>query len=326
MRDRTEKEGDRALKEGTGPPASTHEIRGPEENQPHGIAGHRLAHTVHLNALLHNLEEGVLLLDAAHHIVYVNPAGAALLQRPDQELVGVALSTVLEAAADDPLLKALGDLASQVELTTERLDYTYGELTFHITMTKLLGEGGDTSTLLLIHDISGSLRRVRELAALNELSSLLTSTLDVNQVLRLIMERIHDLMGVEASSLLLKDEQTDELVFRVALGEYSAAVVGRRLKVGQGIAGWVFEHGSPLVVPDVREDSRFYQGVDYDTGFTTKSVLCVPLSPREKVIGVIQILNGPTDRAFTQDDVNLLSAIAAHAATAIENARLFHQT
>lgn len=320
MRDKTTREGIQAVQEGE------RETRDRTETHPHGMGAQDLAHTVHLNALLHNLEEGVLLLDAARQILYVNPAGAALLQRPDHELVGVALSAVLEAAADDPLLKALGDLASQVELATERLEYTYGQLTFRITMIKLLREGGDTSTLLLIHDITGSLRRIQELAALNELSSLLTSTSDVHKVLRLIMERIHDLMGVEASYLLLKDEQTDELVFRLALGEYSTAVVGRRLNVGQGIAGWVCEHGSPLIVPDVRHDSRFYQGVDYDTGFTTKSVLCVPLKTREKVIGVIQVLNAPGDRVFTQDDINLLSAIAAHAATAIENIRLFHQS
>jgi len=95
--------------------------------------------------------------------------------------------------------------------------------------------------------------------------------------------------------------------------------------VGKGIAGWVFQHGCSLIVPDVRQDSRFYQGVDYHTGFTTKSALCVPLKIREKMIGVIQVLNGPTDRPFDQDDLNLLSAIGAHAATAIENARLYTQ-
>ncbi|MFQ6013783.1 MAG: GAF domain-containing protein, partial [Thermoplasmata archaeon] len=168
--------------------------------------------------------------------------------------------------------------------------------------------------------------RAEKLAALNELSTLLTSTLDLPEVLRLIMERIQDFLGVEASSLLLKDDQKDELVFRIGLGEYGTAVVGRRLKVGQGIAGWVFEHGAALIVPDVRQDRRFYEGVDYDTGFRTKSVLCVPLRTREKMIGVIQVLNSSTGRTFNQDDVNLLSAIAGHAATAIDHARLFHET
>jgi signal transduction histidine kinase len=97
------------------------------------------------------------------------------------------------------------------------------------------------------------------------------------------------------------------------------------LKAGKGIAGWVFQHGCSLIVPDVRQDGRFYQGVDYLTGFTTKSALCVPLKIREKTIGVIQVLNGPNDRSFDQDDLNLLSAIGAHAATSIENARLYTQ-
>lgn len=310
MRDSTKRGEDRTPKEGSGTPSQAH----------------LLAHTAHLNALLHNLEEGVLLLDSSHHIVYANPAGVSLFQPPDRELPGAALSTILQGGTEDPLLTALNGLAARVELATERLDYACGESTFRVTITKLLGQDGDPMSLVLIRDISQSLRRIEELKALKELSTLLTSTLDVNEILRRIMARTHNLMGVEASSLLLKDEQKDELVFRVVVGEYSAAVIGRRLRPGQGIAGWVMQHGLPQIVPDVRQDSRFFQGVDYDTGFTTKSLVCVPLRLREKVIGVIQVLNGPADRVFTQDDVNLLSTIAAHAATAIDNARVFQKS
>ncbi len=157
------------------------------------------------------------------------------------------------------------------------------------------------------------------------MSTLLTATLDLDELFHLIMERIQALMGVEASSLLLKDDAKDELVFRIGLGEHGEALKGQRLPVGKGIAGWVFQHGSPLIVPDVRQDSRFFQGVDFHTGFTTKSVLCVPLKTHHKVIGVIEVLNGPAERPFNQEDLNLLSAIAAHAATAIENARLYSE-
>ncbi|MEE9522375.1 MAG: ATP-binding protein [candidate division NC10 bacterium] len=314
-----------AFEEGTAPPTVASQTRGLKEPEPRRIVTELLAHSAHFNALFHNLGEGVLFLDSSHHILYVNPAGAALLRSRERNLVGVPLSTILGAREADPLLLALNELASREGLATERIVYGYGDRTFHLTITNLLGEGErwSASQLLLIRDVSPLFRRIRELAALNEVSTLLTATLDLDELFQLIMERIQALMGVEASSLLLKDGDKDELVFRIGLGKHAEAVRGQRLEVGKGIAGWVFQHGSPLIVPDVRKDSRFYQGVDSLTGFTTKSVLCVPLKTRENVIGVIEVLNGPTDRPFTQDDLNLLSAIAAHAATAIENGRLY---
>ncbi|MFQ5848914.1 MAG: ATP-binding protein [Candidatus Methylomirabilales bacterium] len=312
-----------AFEEGTAPPTLAQQIRGLGEIQPRRIVTELLAHTAHFNALFQNLGEGVLFLDPSHRIVYVNPAGAGLLQCHERSLVGARLSTILGARDADPLLLALKTLARQEGLVTDRLVYAYRDRTFHLTVTNLLGEERVAGQLVLIRDVSPLFRRIRELAALNEMSTLLTGTLNLEELFRLIMERIQVLMGVEASSLLLKDDQTDELVFLVGLGEHGETVKGRRLKVGNGIAGWVFQHGSPLIIPDVRQDSRFYQAVDYHTGFTTKSVLCVPLKTREKVIGVIQVLNGLTDRPFNQDDLNLLSAIASHAATAIENARFY---
>ncbi len=315
----------RAFEDGTASPVWAEQIRGVGEIQPRRIVTELLAHTAHFNALFQNLGEGILFLDSSHRILYANPAGAALFQWQERNLVGVALPTILDGRDTDPLLLALKALARQEGLATERLVYAYRDRTLQLTITNLLGDGWATGQLLVIRDVTPLFLRIRELAALNDVSALLTATLDVDELLRLIMERIQAVMGVEASSLLLKDDERDELVFRIGSGEHGEALKGRRLKVGKGIAGWVFQHGCSLIVPDVRQDSRFYQGVDYHTGFTTKSALCVPLKIREKMIGVIQVLNGPTDRPFDQDDLNLLSAIGAHAATAIENARLYTQ-
>lgn len=312
-----------AFEERTASPAAARQSRDHRGTEPRRIVTDLLAHTAHFNALFHNLGEGVVFLDSSQRILYVNPAGATLLRSHERNLVGMPFADVLGARDSDPLLLALKDLASREGLATERIVYAYGDRTFHMTITNLLGEEWAASQLLLIRDVSPLFRRIRELAALNEVSSLLTATQDLDELLQLIMEHIQAMMGVEASSLLLKDDAQDELVFRIGLGQHAEAVRGRRLKVGNGIAGWVFQHGTPLIVPDVRQDNRFYQGVDYQTGFATKSVLCVPLKTREKVIGVIEVLNGPATPSFSQDDLNLLSAIAAHAATAIENVRLY---
>ncbi|MFQ5989719.1 MAG: GAF domain-containing protein, partial [Candidatus Methylomirabilales bacterium] len=290
------------------------------ETEPRRIVTENLAHTFHLDTLLQHLGEGIVFLDQSLCILYVNPAGAALLRRPAEDLVGTVLSSILGDGEKDPLLRSLETLASCEGVATERSVYQHGDQTFHLTLTNVVADGQVAGLLLLIRDASAPVRRIEELAALNELSTLLTSTLEPAEVFRLIMDRIQGLLGVEASSLLLKDEHKDELVFQIGLGEQGASVQGRRLKIGQGIAGWVFQHGSPLIVPDVRQDNRFHQKMDKETGFQTKSVLCVPLKTRGKVIGVIQVLNRQTDRTFTEEDLNLLSAVAAHAATAIENA------
>ncbi|MFQ5657560.1 MAG: response regulator [Candidatus Methylomirabilales bacterium] len=314
-----------AFDEGAGPPTWAQEIRSLEELQPRKIVTELLAHASHMNALFQNLGEGILFLDSSQRVIYVNPTGAALLQCQERKLVGTPLSTILGSTNNDPLLQALSAGAAQERSATRRIVYPFRDRTYHVTVTDLLGEGWAAGQLVLIRDTSRLFRRIRELEALNELGTLLTSTLDLDALFRLIMERVQALMRVEASSLLLKDDKTDELVFRIALGKDGHALEGRRLKVGEGISGWVFQQGSPLIIPDVREDHRFYQRVDSDTGFTTKSILCVPLKTHDKVIGVIQVLNGLTKPSFNKHDLNLLSAIAAQAAITIENARLFEQ-
>jgi GAF domain-containing protein/CheY-like chemotaxis protein len=167
-------------------------------------------------------------------------------------------------------------------------------------------------------------RRAEKLTLLNEVASALSSTLDLEDALTSIMERVNPIFEVEAGSLLLIDEDTDELVFQIALGEKAEGVKPFRLKIGQGIAGLVAETGEPMLIRDVREDPRHYRVVDVSTDFVTKSVLCVPMIARGKLIGVIEVIN-KLEGLFTKDDQNLLSSIASYAAVAIENARLFRE-
>jgi len=167
-------------------------------------------------------------------------------------------------------------------------------------------------------------KRVRELEILNEMSTSLSSTLDLDKVLTLIMERINAVLRVEAGSLLLIDEETGELVFQIALGEKAEGVKPFRLQMGQGIAGHVAQSGEPLMISDAQKDRRHYKEVDVITDFLTKSILCVPMIVKGKVIGVIEIMN-KLEGDFTESDLTLLSSIATYAAVAIENAWL-HQS
>lgn len=165
-------------------------------------------------------------------------------------------------------------------------------------------------------------QRIEELTTLNKISQAITSTLDLQETLTVITDHTTRLLGVAATSVVLYDEAGDDLWFAAASGEGSEYVLGMRLAIGQGIAGWVFEHGQPVLVPDTSKDTRWFSGFDRDSGFTTRSILCVPLQAKGQTIGAIEAINkesGP----FDQEDLRLLSLMAAPAATAIENAKLY---
>jgi len=172
-------------------------------------------------------------------------------------------------------------------------------------------------------EITALREQVDHLSSLIEVSHVINSTLKLTSLLTIIMQIAEAVMRCEASSLLLVDEATNELVFEIALGEKGEAVKEKfRLGMGQGIAGWVAQHGKSLLVPDVNKDPRFFPDVDRQVGFRTRSVLCVPLKARRRTIGVLEAFN-PMDRpAFTEVDVSLFEAYASQAAVAIENARM----
>lgn len=163
--------------------------------------------------------------------------------------------------------------------------------------------------------------QVEVLSALYEIGKALASTLDLETILTLVMEKAQELLWAEASSLLLVDPSTGELAFKVALGEKGAIVKEIRLKRGEGVAGWVALHGRPALVSDVRQDPRFSPAVDERVDFTTRSLICVPLISRGETIGVIEVINRRDERPFENGDLELLNSLASQASLAILNAR-----
>ncbi len=169
--------------------------------------------------------------------------------------------------------------------------------------------------------------RAAELLTLNEVSRTINSTLDLAAVLDLIMNKVIELLNVQAGSLLLVDEDTGDLVFQVALGTpVSQNLAGRRHPRGRGIAGYVAQTGRAEIVNDVRSDPRWNPETDQTTGFVTHSILCVPMISRDRVMGVIEVLNHQDGSPFRDEEARLLTGFAAQAAVAIENARLYTQT
>ena len=165
--------------------------------------------------------------------------------------------------------------------------------------------------------------RLQQLAKFNEIGKALTSSLDLNQILNIVMEKISDLLHPKNWSLLLIDEATNELKFEIAVGEGSEKIKNLRLKIGEGVAGWVAKEQKPLLVADVYKDPRFSNKADSISKFTTKSIICVPLMSRGKCLGVVELINKVEDKTFGDEDLLMLTAIADYTAISIENAIFF---
>ena len=164
-------------------------------------------------------------------------------------------------------------------------------------------------------------KQIERLALFHEVGKTLASTLDLQKILQTIMEKISDFLQPDTWSLLMLDEKTQELYFEIAIGAGANKLKDVRLKFGEGIAGWVAEHGVPVLVPDVRKDPRFTPRVDEVTQGETQSVVCVPIKGRERVLGVIELVNCMGKDVFREEDIPILKNLADYAAIALENAR-----
>lgn len=168
-------------------------------------------------------------------------------------------------------------------------------------------------------------QRRLQLATFTEIGKALTSSLDLREILNIVMEKISDLLHPKNWSLLLLDEETNELRFEIVVGKGSEKIKDLRLKVGEGVAGWVALEKKPLLVPDVAEDPRFSSKADRVSNFRTKSIVCVPLLTRGKCRGVIELINKDEEGGFSEDDLLILTTLADYTAIAIENAIFFNK-
>ena len=167
-------------------------------------------------------------------------------------------------------------------------------------------------------------KRNQELDTIRQIgSALASSTFDISKVLKYTMDMIREVMNVEAGSLLFLED--NELEIAVAFNIKIKAMKKFRLKLGQGIAGYVAARGEAIIVNDTEKSSHFFPVIDEKSGFTTQSALCVPMISQGRVIGVIEVLN-KINGEFSSDDKDLLQAIATSVCIALENARLYKET
>jgi diguanylate cyclase (GGDEF)-like protein len=165
----------------------------------------------------------------------------------------------------------------------------------------------------------------RELGFYQEVSKTLTSSLELSEILSKIMNKVKEMTKAEAWSVLLVDHDTGDLVFEKADTKKSKKIQKFRVKIGEGIAGWVAKEGIPVVVPDVSKDERFTGKIDKAIHFMTKSLMCVPVKINDQILGVIDVVNKTTGEPFIKEDLDLLMRLVDQTAIAIERTSLYQK-
>ena len=166
-------------------------------------------------------------------------------------------------------------------------------------------------------------KKVEDLRILTEVSATISSTLDLGELLTIVMEKAKSVMDAEACSILLYNRETNKLEFEVALcNEEGTSDLLKKtisLDIGQGIAGWVAEHQEMIIIKDAKSDKRFFQDADKLTGFQTRNLIAAPLIGRRGLIGVAELINLKRE----DYDLEILKLLVKQYAIAIENA-LYH--
>lgn len=243
----------------------------------------------------------------------------------DIRMPGIDGYQVIARVKEDPLLAK-----TSILVTTALTSVSDKTLGLEMGADDYLTKPFDPRELLARVQVINRMRRTeralrqrnRELAALNEISRTVTSSLDLDEVLAAAMQGVHEILQVEVGSLILVDEESGELVFRKTLSPQQSWVTGRSFRPGDGIVGHVVATGTPHLVNDVSQDPFFLPRVDAATGLEARAILCVPLFVRDRAVGAIEVINKPGG-AFTEADLDLLQTIAGAVAVAVENAQLY---
>jgi diguanylate cyclase (GGDEF)-like protein len=163
-------------------------------------------------------------------------------------------------------------------------------------------------------------RQMDHLRVFHDVARALTSSLELEEILGAIMNKMAQFFGPERWSLLMVDDASGELYYAIAVGENAESLKGLRVPLGEGVAGWVASTGNPLVVPDVALDPHWSAFASKHPDLKIKSIACVPVRSGNKTLGVIQLLNSKLD-LLSEYSISFLRILCDYAAIAIQNAR-----
>ena len=178
------------------------------------------------------------------------------------------------------------------------------------------------SGLVASPSLTSSLEASQRLSCLLEVARVINSSLELNEVLNHILSEASSILRAESGSIMLLDETARRLRVLAAQGPRARMIQGKHQNVGDGVAGWVAQHGEPVLLHGTASDPRFKRVCDRQD---LRDAISVPLKAEETVIGVINLSNRLSETPFSQDDLDLLIALAHQAALAIRNARSFQE-
>lgn len=289
------------------------------------------------HAIFDCIGTGVVLTDLEGHLIQTNPALQRMLSYQADELIGLSLSALLHPQERESQWRQIeaglrGERAEldEFEVRTLRQD---GQVVWASLTVSVIRDinGGLRYGLGMIENISerkqteaALLLQRRGLTLLSQAAQAFISTLDLDQVLAIVLEEVCRVLNVAASSIWLVEPTTGDLVCRQVTGPQSSVVRGWRLGRNQGLVGQVVYTGESLVVSDATTHPHHFRAINEKTGLELRSILSMPLRIKDAVIGVLQVVDTVANR-FDAGDLALLEPLAASATIAIENGRLFEQ-
>ncbi|HHE70736.1 MAG TPA: response regulator, partial [Chloroflexi bacterium] len=249
--------------------------------------------------------------------------------------IGTAAQTgetvLVTDASSDPILYRVGEWLSSSSLSVpiQFGGLVIGVLEVEADVPNAFGENDQVALEIIADQVAIAIqngrlfeetrRRVSELQLLHDVGLAAATGVRLEETLQAAAEALAIELKGHNVALMLLDPESNALHMKASVGYPPDVVKDLRLRLGEGITGWVAQHGEPALVPDVRLDSRYYEGAS-----DTRSELCVPLVSGSQVIGVLNV-ESPQLNAFTKDDQRLLSTLAGNLAMLIERARLFEE-
>jgi signal transduction histidine kinase len=234
--------------------------------------------------------------------------------KPDQEeeiaaeLPEAEADNLLSPVAEDDIDQAASDLPQSPD-----------------SITSIEPEEEDGQAAVLKQKITGLERRIGYLERIVKVSQMLNSTLSLEPLLQIIIQAATELTSTEACSIMLVDKNTGELRFAAATGKEEQFLKKMLVPLENSIAGFVIRQSRPVLIRDAKNDPRWHGDVDENIDFETRSILGVPLTVRDRVIGVLEVVNKTAEEGFSQDDIQIATTLSSQAAIAIENARLLDE-
>ncbi|HPO87490.1 MAG TPA: GAF domain-containing protein [Candidatus Hydrogenedentes bacterium] len=282
----------------------------------------------YLEDLISNSFDAVISLDSNKRITVFNKQAEKMFGYTADEMLG---NTITKLYSNIDEAKRVWEIVNQQQKIVSHevtLKHRNGaEIPTLLSAVSVRdSEGNVIGQAAFIRDLRQVYLLEDRLRALIKAGQAIGSLLEIDQILQLIMDSaVAAFPSAEKGSIHLFDQKTESLHIKASYG-YSVKVnKALTLRIGEGFAGWVYEHGEPLVSSNAWEDKRFKASA-YPEMQLQKSMICTPLKVKGKVIGTLSLDNLSTLDAFTHDDVGLLSTFAGYAANAIDNARLFQET